>query len=282
MRSTASRTAAWVAAVRGLGSILGAEQVADDPFGARFGGRAVHALERAARFEPLRRALAAAPPLMHWVGYMQLRTRAIDDVLLDFVDDGGEQVVILGAGYDCRAARFAGELRDVTVFEVDHPATQARKREVLAEAGASPPVAYVTWDFEARPLGELPGVLARLGHDPARPTLTIWEGVTMYLTEGAIDATFAALRAMRSHVVFTYIERDFIERGGTLHRVLARIGEPWVFGWDPPALPAWLDARGFDLQSDREDSELADALLPPRVAAHVRGQGRHVAVAAPR
>ena len=76
---------------------------------------------------------------------------------------------------------------------------------------------------------------------------------------------------MRSHVVFTYIERDFIERGGTLHRVLARIGEPWVFGWDPPALPAWLDARGFALASDREDSDLADALLPPRVAAHVRG-----------
>jgi len=284
MRSTASRTAKWVAVARGFGPLLGDAQIADDPYGARFGGRAVAALaRRAARVDGVRRALIAAPPVAHWVGYMQLRTRAIDDELLAFIARDGAQVVILGAGYDCRAARFADRLRGVRVFEIDHPATQAYKREVLADAGVAPQVTYLAWDFEQRALDELPEVLAGLGHDPALPTLTIWEGVTMYLSEAAIDATFAAVHALRSRLIFTYIEREHIAHPSRrlFQSLLAGIGEPFRFGWDPPALPAWLEARGFALVWDREDAELAATLLPSNVAAYVRGQGRHVAVATP-
>ena len=36
-----------------------------------------------------------------------------------------EQVVLLGAGYDMRAYRFAKALRERPLFEIDHPATQA-------------------------------------------------------------------------------------------------------------------------------------------------------------
>ena len=63
-------------------------------------------------------------------------------------------------------------------------------------AGLAAPVRYLTWDFEARPMAELPAALAAAGHDPAAPTLTIWEGVTMYLTERAIDETVRVVRGM--------------------------------------------------------------------------------------
>ena len=85
---------------------------------------------------------------------MQVRTRVIDDVMLDFVRAGGRQVVLLGAGFDCRALRFERELEGATVFEVDHPATQSKKKRVLeGERGAH--TEYVAWDFESRPLSEL-------------------------------------------------------------------------------------------------------------------------------
>jgi methyltransferase (TIGR00027 family) len=275
----ASSTAAWVAGCRGLGSLLGEAQIADDPYGLRFGGPFFASIERASRVWPLGAALAAVPALMPWVAYMQVRTRAIDDELLAF---GGDQVVILGAGYDCRAARFARELRGTSVFEVDHPATQARKREVIGETATE----YVPWDFEAQPLEQLPEALVARGLDPARPTLTIWEGVTMYLSEPAIDATVAAIHGLGgegSRLVFTYIERAVIDRPPVrtraLRTVLAGVGEPFRFGWHPAALPDWLDARGLELESDRAEVELAADLLPPRYSTRVTREGRHVAVA---
>jgi methyltransferase (TIGR00027 family) len=275
----ASSTAAWVAGCRGLGSLLGEAQIADDPWGVRFGGSFFAAIDRAARVWPFGRAHAVPPMLIQWVAYMQVRTRAIDDELLAF---GGDQIVILGAGYDCRAARFARELRGSSVFEVDHPATQARKRAVIGETSTQ----YVPWNFETDPLAALPAALVERGLDPARPTLTIWEGVTMYLTADAIDATVAAIRRLGgegSRLVFTYIERAAIDRPSgwarALRPVLTGVGEPFKFGWNPDDLPAWLDERGLTLISDRAEVDLAAELLPAPYSARVTREGRHVAVA---
>src|SRR5215208_2081213 len=259
---TPSFTAASVAALRGLGALLPADaRIADDPYGARFAGRLAPLIALAQRVPALGRA--ATWPLRHWVAYLQVRTRAIDDVLLDFVGSGGRQVVILGAGFDCRAARFARELVCVHVFEIDHPATQARKREAMAGERQAD-VAYLSWDFEARPLAELPAELTVCGLDPQRPTLTIWEGVTMYLSEAAIDDTLATVRqlgAPGSPIVFTYFERALLERPqGTMRavrRLAGRVGEPYRFGWNPPDLAPWLAARGFVLDHDRSEAELA-------------------------
>jgi methyltransferase (TIGR00027 family) len=282
-----SFTAAWVAACRGLAASLpeGA-RLADDPFGLRFGGPAAEAVARAAaRFPRLGARLLASDLVLS----MQLRTRVLDDELRRFVAAGGRQVLLLGAGFDCRAARFHRELGGVTVFEVDHPATQERKRRVLAEAGAeSARVAYLAWDFEREPMTELPGRLGALGHDAARPTLTLWEGVTMYLFPEAIDATVAAVRALsapRSPFVITYFDRLALERPTPRQRltraVVSRVGEPFRFGWIPAELPGFLAARGFALISDRSNDELARALFSPRFAARYRGARRRIAVAEP-
>ena len=283
-----SFTASWVAGWRGLGHLLGDDQIADDPYGARFGGRWAEALARAGA-TPMRAGLIRLPQVAAWVGYMQVRTRLFDDELRSFLAAGGRQVVILGAGYDCRAARFATLLAGARVFEVDHPATQARKREVLAEHGAHPAVEYVSWHFERRPLRELPAALAERGLDLAAPTLTVWEGVTMYLSPEAIDATVAAVRELGgagSRLVFNYLSRTMIERPRGLARlaraVVARVGEPFTFGWNPRELPAWFADRGWELLRDTELDDAAPALLPPHIAARCDFAGRHIAVAARR
>src|SRR5678815_5010868 len=232
-----SVTAAWVAACRGLYELLPEhEQLARDDYGARFLATA-RLPRRIVRLIFPRRALL----------YMQVRTRVIDDVLLDFVRAGGRQVVLLGAGFDCRALRFARELEGTTVYEVDHPATQSKKRRVLeGEHGAR--TEYVAWDFESRPLSELPSELASRGHDRTKPTCTIWEGVTMYLTARAIDETLRCVRdysSAGSKLVFNYTDRarldhpSFRDRMGA--RVVAAVGETFRFGFDPKTLDRYLE-----------------------------------------
>lgn len=230
---------------------------------------------------------AATIPLWPLVLYVQVRTRVIDDVFRSFVAREGAQVVILGAGYDCRAARFASELGGARVLEVDHPRTQARKRQVLERAGiADARVTYVPWDFEARDVGELPQALAALGHDATRPTLAIWEGVTMYLSEPAIEATVAAVRelsAADSLLVLTYFDRVRIERPGAVRSLIAKVvasgGEPFRFGWSPAELPSWLRARGYGLEWDRTVKSFADELLPSPYDRLVRESHSHIACA---
>jgi methyltransferase (TIGR00027 family) len=283
----ASFTASWVAGWRGLGHLFGDARIADDPYGARFGGPWAQALAVAGSRPAVRAQIVRLRPIASWVAYMQVRTRLIDDEVRGFLGGGGRQIVILGAGYDCRAARFAAELDGGRVFEVDHPATQARKRAVLERSGARPPVEYVPWHFERRALAELPAALAALGLDLARPTLTLWEGVTMYLSPEAIDATVVAARELGgagSRLVFNYTTRAGIDRPTGFARVAAlvvsRVGEPFRFGWDPPELPAWMAARGWRLDSDRGVADAAGDLLPPTLAARVLRSQSRVAVAA--
>src|SRR3954451_12288544 len=58
--------------------------------------------------------------------YVLCRHRFIDDHLSAALDDGVEQVIILGAGYDSRAYRFADQLDGRPVFEVDLPPLSRR------------------------------------------------------------------------------------------------------------------------------------------------------------
>lgn len=289
---SASRTAAWVAACRGLGAYLPAdEQLIRDPFGLTFGGPAAVAVGRALDPLPASLATAIVRPFAPSTGvyWMQLRSHVIDRVVADFVasvERAGQrepQLVILGAGFDCRAFRLEA-LRGARVFEIDHPATQAVKRARLDDvAPLASHVDFIPWDFESRPVGALPGALAALGHDPDRPTLTIWEGVTMYLSEEAIDATVRAVaafgRGASSTLVFNYFEHDaVVKKNRGLRWAVAALGEPFKFGWRPADLEPWFAQRGFDIRSDRKDVELAADLLPG-VRRPFRTQGRHVVVA---
>jgi methyltransferase (TIGR00027 family) len=293
-----SRTAAWVAAARQLGQVLPDDvRLVDDPFGAAFTSRWLSSLIEQAAAEDgsqapldvalrrLRGPLAAMPGLQRWILYMQVRTRVIDDAIRAFVAEGGGQLVLLGAGYDCRALRMP-ELEGAHVLEVDHPATQDHKRLTLARIGARSPARYVRWNFEERPMEDLPEALAEAGHDAARPTFTVWEGVTMYLSEPAIDASLRAIAAWSapgSRLAMTYFARSRLARPSlatrALRAVVSRLGEPWRFGWEPDELPGYLAERGLELVEDVALSDAARMLLPPELAVHVYDPDRRVALA---
>ena len=195
----------------------------------------------------------------HWSGSrgtVVARTRYIDDALTAALQEGVEQVVILGAGFDSRAYRIPGIGR-TRVFEVDLPATQAGKKTAVARrlGGLPPHVTFVAIDFRTDTLDRaLPAAGFR-----AIPTFFICEGVTHYLTAADVDSLFryvAASAMAGSEMVFTYIHRmildgspTFAGAGKTLATV-RRSGEPYTFGFEPAELPEYLAARGLTLIED--------------------------------
>jgi methyltransferase (TIGR00027 family) len=272
VRSGPSFTAAFVAACRGAAHVLPPEaRLVDDPWGRRVPGPGA--------------LLARHPgPLARWqrafVLYMQVRTRALDDVVTGcLAEEPDTQLVLLGAGYDCRAARLPVR----ATFEVDHPATQAHKRALLGERSAA---VYVPYDFE-RPTASLSQALLDAGFDPARPSVTLWEGVTMYLSAAAVDDTVRAVAtyaAPGSVLAFNYLDARALAAPPRLfHRlvkqVVSLVGEPFTFGFTPEALPAWLSERGFARAGDQTLDELAAGLLPPRFHGALDAMERRICVA---
>lgn len=128
------------------------------------------------------------PAMELWLG---LRVAYLDRLIGLMVDRPGvRQVVILGAGYDTRAARLP--YSGVRYFEVDHPETQAAKRTRLARLAGYPLDAaiYAPCDFEREDPVER---LVAAGLSTRDPALVIWEGVVPYLSEAAVRATATSL-----------------------------------------------------------------------------------------
>jgi methyltransferase (TIGR00027 family) len=187
------------------------------------------------------------------------RTKYIDDCLKTRIDEGIEQLVILGAGYDSRAYRFDGLGQRVKVFEVDHPATQQVKmKRVERLLGRLPHhVVFVPVDFEEEKLHHK---LFDKGYDRNKKTFFIWEGVTYYLTAKAVDETLAFVvenSGLDSSIIFDYTFARVLEGSsdvGQVNRALRaweRIGAPlttdehFIFGVKEGTIQEFLSARGF-------------------------------------
>ena len=143
------------------------------------------------------------------------------------------------------------------VFELDHPATQALKRERLSAAGlATPPnLHFVPVDLEREPLDE---PLARAGYALGAPAFVACLGVTPFLTRAAnlqLLGGIAAVAASGSEVVFDYLEADAFDARAAAEvsrtrTERARSDEPWVSGFDPQGLPDALATAGLELIED--------------------------------
>lgn len=256
----ASRTALGIAAIRAMERERPADQrIVDDPFARHFVGEG---LFRLLKFFDSRGWSEHRGPGV--VGYLVARERAIDEILLRVVAEGIDQLVILGAGFDARAYRFARRLKGVRVFEVDQPATQANKRakaeHFLDEIDVD--LTWVPFDFE---VDSLAGALAQAGYAPAARTLFIWQGVVPYLTPAAADATLRFVRenaAPGSTIVFDYMTRAKLEGSSgvqnrevsTTNRYGRATGERIQLAIDADEAPAWLAARGFaDVENLRSE-----------------------------
>ncbi|EGY00523.1 putative methyltransferase [Nitrospirillum viridazoti Y2] len=250
-----SRTALAVAGLRAAHQIMDGPVVFDDPVALPILGPGAEARIRSDE------ARLRTPTVRFLRASVVARSRFAEDTLATAIADGVRQYVVLGAGLDTFAYR--NPYADLRVFEVDHPATQAWKRDTLATAGILPPssVAYAGVDFERDTLAE---GLARAGFDRSRPAFVAWLGVAIYLTRDAILDTLRAIAALPigSAIVFDYsLPPDTLSEGqraafqAMADRAAAE-GEPWRSFFTPDALAADLRGLGFGVLEDVGPVEL--------------------------
>jgi methyltransferase (TIGR00027 family) len=272
-----SRTALGAASLRAAHQVLERGAIFSDPLALRILGISPDEIDRDAEADPARLRLRY---------FIAMRARIAEDALTEAVARGTSQLVVLGAGLDTFAYRttYGDKLR---IFEVDHPDTQAWKRQRLADAAIPLPDAltFVPVDFETETLSEK---LAAAGFDPARRSFFTWLGVVPYLTEAAIFATLGAIASLPggAYVVFDYVNPlASIDQAGThtAHEALAArvaaLGEKLQSAFDTDALRDRMVALGFHHIDDAGPQQLAARFFPDRATSSPRS-GAHVVRAA--
>lgn len=180
------------------------------------------------------------------------RVRYFDDFVKKSIDEGLEQLVILGAGYDTRAYRIEG-LKKIKVFEVDHPNTQNLKTETIKKIFGSLPdhVVYVPVDLAAEDFGQK---IQDTGYDQSKKTLFLMEGLLCYLPPKFVDEILSFIRmnsGKGSVILFDYFPESVVdgscglEVGRNLHSHLAEMGEPLQFGIKDGQVETFLVEGGF-------------------------------------
>jgi methyltransferase (TIGR00027 family) len=179
--------------------------------------------------------------------FLVARSRYAEDNLATAVANGVTQYVLLGAGLDTFAHR--NPYPQLRVFEVDHPATQEWKLELLQTSRLSNPtnLIYTPVDFECQ---SLPEQLEFTGFNPNAPTFFAWLGVVPYLTSEAFRATIAFIGSQPagSGVVLDYGQPrsalPFFEQlaHDSLASRVQQAGEPFQLFFTPPEIAAELSA----------------------------------------
>lgn len=267
-----SRTALAAAAHRAAHQVLEEGRIFADPLALRILGEDAPSLARWAAEDPARSRMRL---------FIAARTRFAEDALASAIERGVQQLVVLGAGLDTYAYR--GTFRErVHIFEVDHPATQAWKRQRLADAAIAIPgnLTFAPVDFERQGLAD---GLRAAGFDGARPTFFTWLGVVPYLTRDAIWLTLGFIANLPSgaDVVFDYSDppatfapEQRVSHGRRAARV-ARVGEAWVSYFEADELRLKLLALGFSEVQDLGPEQIVERYFPD-AGGQRRDKGGHV------
>lgn len=191
--------------------------------------------------------------------YVIARTKYFDGLFQQCLCDGFTQIVLLGAGYDSRAYRFAGQSRDSVIYEVDESATQQEKRPILFDGDVSIPgnINYIPVDFERDDLFEM---LAKAGYSEAIPTLFIWEGVTFYMNPQAVDAM---LKAISSHAApGSLLSFDFQHTDHKQGLIDTQLKDEQIkFGMDAAMCANYLNRFGFSLREKLDAQNMESRYL---------------------
>lgn len=269
-----SRTARIVAGLRAAHTLHDGGRVFTDSYGAAFlSGKSKRLLTN-------RLVYRASYPMAATV---LLRSRFTEDGLTSWLaqqeERSANQYVILGAGFDTFAVRKASQLPDLQIFELDHPATQAMKKQRWAEAGLAIPENhhFVPVDFEQQ---SLTSALAASAYSPTVPTYWSWLGVTHYLTHEAVAQSLQSMAGMceaGAELVLDYslpaAELPLVERWGirATHQVTKRWGEPLFGHWNSNELARVLKRTGWQVAEDlgateqkqRYQADLPQGMIPP-------------------
>ena len=188
-----------------------------------------------------------------WRGTFVARARFVDELVVEEVARGVNQLVLLGAGLDTLALRRTDLGGQLDVFEADQPATQAWKVQRIRELFGCVPSNLVFAPVDLETAASWLDELVAVGFDVERPALVVSTGVTQYITRSALAATMRDVASLAEGTTFvcTFVlpfdlipaaERQL--RTVTEERAVER-GAPWISFYQPEEVLAAADAAGF-------------------------------------
>src|SRR5215472_4733382 len=268
-----SRTAQLIARQRAAHQVLDHGAILNDPFAMKI----LHEDEKDVLQFANEHPLASIGRL-----FTTARSRIAEDALSRAVERGIRQIVILGAGLDTFALRNPHGARQIRIYEVDHPATQAWKRQRLAEAQIAlpPSLILVPVDFERDDVGEK---LVAAGFQQNSPAFFTWLGVVPYLTQDAIGRTLDYMSSIQnSEVVFDYVEspeapsEELRQLETERTKQLEKFNDRGVSVSEPVGIEVILPSHGFCAIEDINFQEIASrfgravqGLAPGHASVHV-------------
>lgn len=188
-------------------------------------------------------------------GQILSRSRYAEDKLEKAIENGIRQYVILGAGMDSYVLRHP-ELKDrLTIFEIDHPATQAVKRERIMKLTGKLPenLVFVPVDFEKQTIAE---ALDHTSFISTEPAFFSWIATTFYLTRQSIYKTLSSIKEFSeigSELVFDYSIADTSlspkgkDESITTKKFVARRREVYVSNFDHDEIISEMGNLGYEI-----------------------------------
>ena len=203
--------------------------------------------------------------------YMIARTVYFDKLFREALKSEVPQIVLMGAGYDTRAYRFAEFNQATRIFELDIAPTQEKKMKCLRKGRVDIPeqVIFVPINFNRDSMAD---VLRNAGFDEERKTLFIWEGVTYYLESESVDATLEFVSSC-SHpetaIAFDYTVslsedniKDYFGVEAFVKTMKEEHGdEELMFSIGDSEIELFLSARGLKLVEHLDNDEIEKAFL---------------------
>ena len=198
--------------------------------------------------------------------YVIARTKYIDFLFKDALKQSFDQIVIFGAGFDSRAQRFSDLNTKTTIFELDVPITQGNKLKAFRDKRIKIPknLIYVPINFNKDSLADK---LTDAGFEKNRKTLFLLEGVTMYLSNDAVNTTFNFIRDVAgdgSWIVFDYIYAGVLRQENKYYgekdifKTVAKAGEAWTFALEEGEIETFLHKYGFTLKDQSNAQALEE------------------------
>lgn len=202
--------------------------------------------------------------------YVIARTRFLDSLFQSALTEGFDQMVIFGAGFDSRAQRFQDINEGTLIFELDAAKTQEEKRKALIKKGIRipPDLVFVPLDFNRQSLDV---ALNTAGYLTGVKSFYLMEGITMYLTEEAVESTFQFISRTAgpgSRIAFDFVWAGVSENPGGYYgakeiiKSVSKAGEPWTYFLSEEGIERLLSEHGFTLKELLDAAELEKRYFP--------------------
>jgi len=196
--------------------------------------------------------------------YVIARTKYLDNIFKESIENGIDQILLFGAGFDTRAVRFTVKNMKTKIFELDTLYTQTAKIEQFRkrDISISGNTIFIPIDFHVDSVSEK---LESSGFNRNKTTLFIMEGIIQYLTKEAVDELFKLIYELSvpgSRAVFDYIYASVLRRENIYHgesNIYKKVNsarEPWLFGIEKGETEAFVKNYHFQLIQDLDSEDL--------------------------